>query len=461
MVVNRLEGEVGVSDMDDGTGGTGELHRSLSEIDTYFRELILVLEQRRDELKAELNHVAREKVESLRIQQEQLHKFLSRAYESICMAEEVLDLDDQQLVSEANTAIDHVDMVLSKQRRCTLPVTSAEMPMKLDTEFHRRCATLGTVLSYDKEMSLSKLDDPSMCLPNQSMARVTEQKLRYAPLKSTAGSKTITIGNGNGTGNGQFAFAYGLTVDNYGRLIVADTHNNRVQIFDEHGVFLSKFGTPGTADGQFAYPSAIAVDSLDRIIVVEDGNHRAQVFEPDGTFLFRFGGHGQATGQFTNPYGVAVDGHNRMIITDYSNNRVQVFDENGTFLFKFGTPGNGDGQFNGPTGVTVNNQNRIIVSDHNNNRVQIFDENGQFLHRFGEGKLVRPWGVAVDDSHIVVAECGNHRVFVFKSDGSALWSFGSRGSAEGQFIGPLGLVIDSKGRIVVADNYNHRLQVLE
>jgi len=460
MSIDRIESDIG---WDDEGEYRGELSKTLGEVDDYFTSLITELEKRRNELKNALVNVSQEKVDSLRTQKDQLRKFLVRTYESLCMAEEVLDLEDQQLVSEALGAVGQVEMVLAKQRRCTQPITLSDLPLKLDADFTRKCSTLGTVSSFDKELALSKLEDPNSSLPStQTFSRQVDYPTVRPPLRSSPNSKCIVLGNGNGPLNGQFSFSYGLAVDSRGRLLVADTHNHRIQVLDDNGVFVQKFGTSGTENGQFSYPSSVAVGVDDRIIVTEDGNHRVQVFDESGTFLFGFGGNGSTDGKFMNPYGVAVDkelGH--IIVSDYSNNRIQVFDDSGAFLFKFGGAGQGDGKFNGPTGVAVDSNHHILVSDHNNNRMQTFDENGNFLFRFGEGKLVRPWGVAVDDSHIIVAECGNHRIFVFKKDGTALWTFGSRGSEEGQFIGPLGVGIDFKGRIVVADNYNHRLQILD
>ena len=51
------------------------------------------------------------------------------------------------------------------------------------------------------------------------------------PNKSSFGSK--------GTGNGQFATPYGVTVGRSGKIYVADSGNNRIQIFDRTGKFVS------------------------------------------------------------------------------------------------------------------------------------------------------------------------------------------------------------------------------
>ena len=60
---------------------------------------------------------------------------------------------------------------------------------------------------------------------------------------------------------------------------MADTFNDRIQIFDSSGSFISSFGsTDGGDDGQFRNPFGVAVDSDDRIIVADTDNARIQVF---------------------------------------------------------------------------------------------------------------------------------------------------------------------------------------
>lgn len=41
----------------------------------------------------------------------------------------------------------------------------------------------------------------------------------------------------------------------------------------------------GSGDGQFKFPRGVAVDENGFIIVGDSGNNRIQIFNPDGTFL--------------------------------------------------------------------------------------------------------------------------------------------------------------------------------
>jgi len=127
-------------------------------------------------------------------------------------------------------------------------------------------------------------------------------------------------------------------------------------------------------DGQFKILHGIAVDSSDRIIVIDTNNNRIQVFDSSGNFLFKFRSSG---------LGVAADSSDRIIVAESRNNSIRVLDSSGNFLFRFGSSGSGDGQFNSPFRVAVDSSDRIIVADRNNDRIQVFDSSGNFLFKFG------------------------------------------------------------------------------
>ena len=78
----------------------------------------------------------------------------------------------------------------------------------------------------------------------------------------------------------------------------------------------------------------------------------------------------------------------------------------------------------------------------------------------GEGMLNNPLGVAVNDrNEIVVADQFNHRVQVFDSNGTFLRSFGHQGVNAGEFKHPFGIAINKDRQIFVADSYNHKVQI--
>ncbi|XP_071444245.1 E3 ubiquitin-protein ligase TRIM71 [Hetaerina americana] len=146
-------------------------------------------------------------------------------------------------------------------------------------------------------------------------------------------------------------------------------------------------------------------------------------------------------------------------IRDYTNVRNPVL--------VLGGEGEEEGRLCRPWGVAVDKRGNIVVADRSNNRIQIFSSEGRFLRAFGKqgsgrGEFERPAGVACDClGRIVVADKDNHRIQVFSAaDTSFLLMFGERGSRVGQFHYPWDVdCAPDSGAIVVSDTRNHRVQL--
>lgn len=86
-----------------------------------------------------------------------------------------------------------------------------------------------------------------------------------------------------------------------------------------------RFGESGREEGEFNWPTGVSVNESDQIIVSDSYNHRMQVFQPDGTFVSRFGTEGGKEGEFKRPAGVAVTNTGNIVVADWGNDRIQVF----------------------------------------------------------------------------------------------------------------------------------------
>ena len=104
-------------------------------------------------------------------------------------------------------------------------------------------------------------------------------------------------------------------------------------------LFLGKWGSLGSADSQFILPTGVAVNpSTGNVYVADTQNNRIQVFDSNGTFITKFGSGGSGDGQFFGPVGIAVNPLTGSVyVVDQANSRVQVFDSAGTFITKFGS----------------------------------------------------------------------------------------------------------------------------
>ncbi|KHJ99059.1 b-box zinc finger [Oesophagostomum dentatum] len=80
----------------------------------------------------------------------------------------------------------------------------------------------------------------------------------------------------------------------------------------------------------------------------------------------------------------------------------------------------------------------------------------------GDGELCRPWGICVDlRGRVLVADRSNNRIQIFDRDGGFLAKFGCGGTRPGQFDRPAGVTVNTRNNIIVADKDNHRIQVFD
>lgn len=278
------------------------------------------------------------------------------------------------------------------------------------------------------------------------------------------GKSSLKFGS-RGTDYGHFTWPRGVCVGPDNTIVVADSNNHRVQVFNSSGKFIQEFGSYGSNEGEFDCLAAVTVNRIGQYIVSDRYNHRLQVFDPSGRFVRAFGCEGRTDGKFSYPWGVATDNLGFIYVCDKENHRIQVFQGDGTYVTKFGGIGQRPGELEHPHYVAVSTTNRVIVSDSNNHRIQIFDVNGRLLSTFGtegseEGQFKYPRGVAVDDQgYLIVGDSGNNRIQIFHPDGTFLKAFGTWGSGDGEFKGLEGIAVSSTGQILVCDRENHRIQV--
>ncbi|KAI1731855.1 NHL repeat domain-containing protein [Ditylenchus destructor] len=102
-----------------------------------------------------------------------------------------------------------------------------------------------------------------------------------------------------GEGTGQFNHPLFITIHKRDQnLIISDSANHRICVFNHDCSPLFIFGTEGFSAGQLKLPRGVAVDDQGFIIVADSGNNRIQVFSPDGKSVIKmFGAWGSAPAQ--------------------------------------------------------------------------------------------------------------------------------------------------------------------
>ncbi len=270
--------------------------------------------------------------------------------------------------------------------------------------------------------------------------------------KFTSDGMFVTKWGSRGTGDGQFREPHKIAVDDQGYVYVNDAENHRIQKFTSDGQFLAKWGWKSTAkkkairDGAFNYPMGIAVDGEGNIYVVD--SNRMQRFNDHGMFVSKWGNwtweftgsnwndSPTGDGEFVHPNGLAVDGVGNIYVVDSGNDRIQKFAADGTFLAKWGSRGIGDGEFQMPEGLAIDSSGNVYVTDFYMGRVEKFTSNGTFLAEFG-----------TDSSKITPEEPGRYR--------------SAAGSGDGELKYPTDVAVDRSGIVFVVDAGNHRIQRFE
>lgn len=171
----------------------------------------------------------------------------------------------------------------------------------------------------------------------------------------------------------------GLAIDTENRLLyVVDTSQDQVLVYDADSYkLLRRIGTGGknhflTDPGNFGAPSNVAVDKDGNVYVTDTMNNRVEIFDADGGFISWFGKHGDGPGYFARPKGIAVDSDGHIWVVDQMEDRVQVFNREGQLLTYFGEHGNYPGQFASAVGIAIDKQNRVFVTDQYPGRMQMF-----------------------------------------------------------------------------------------
>ena len=125
---------------------------------------------------------------------------------------------------------------------------------------------------------------------------------------SSSGELLLSWGS-KGAGPGQFDTPHGIWVDGRNRVLVADRANNRLQVFDADGGYLSEWTGLG-------WPNDIYIDHEDNVYVAEAYNG-ISIFNLDGELLDRWGEKGPAPGQFADmPHGLCVDSRGDLYVAE-------------------------------------------------------------------------------------------------------------------------------------------------
>lgn len=231
---------------------------------------------------------------------------------------------------------------------------------------------------FDTPSGLALAPDGTLYLAdtaNNAIRRITSA----GDVSTLAGDSVAGYRDGP-AGQARFNGPLGVAVDAAGRVIVADTYNDRIRAILPDGtvVTLAGAGEPGMIDGpaetaRFDTPSGVAVAKDGRIYVADTGNHVLRIIEPDGRVTTAAASLANALGR---PVGIAIAPEGDLYVSDFGG-RILEIDPEGTVRTLAGSaPGfqDGDGveaRFRQPAGIAAAARGRTIVADAGNALVRL------------------------------------------------------------------------------------------
>jgi len=257
--------------------------------------------------------------------------------------------------------------------------------------------------------------------------------LRISPdgaMRTMAGGRR-GFADGDGT-QARFDSPSGLAIDRDGLLYVADTANHAIRRIapDGHVTTLAGDGIAGDADGpgtqaRLNGPIGIAIDGQGRVIVADTYNDRIREISRDGVVTTIAGGAGSGSddgavdqARFDTPCGVAVDADGSIYIADSGNGTIRRIDGAGTVST---IAWDVEGIPLRPVGIALDANGTSYITDERGRIVELTkDRRGRtvagtvpgFKDDVGrEARFRRLGGLAVaGDGRLVVTDAGNGAV---------------------------------------------------
>ncbi len=260
-----------------------------------------------------------------------------------------------------------------------------------------------------------------------------------------------------GSESGQFLEPRDAAVMSNGNLVIADTGNKRVQIFDSQYNYQQEL----TGDEfPFEEPLAVAVNHNDEILVLDSTLQWVYRYDAAGNFIDRFGG---PEARLFHPRGLTTFEDGTVALADTGTARLVFYNVNAELIGSIGGIGDGPGQFNEPIDVLRDAQGTYFVVEAENNRIQRLDTAGNALNQWN----ILP-AYAYDGPHLDSAPDGS--ILMTESQSSGLYRYAPTGILLDQWnvidsinlVRPVGIYFDeATNYLYVTDVATHQVHIFE
>lgn len=314
--------------------------------------------------------------------------------------------------------------------------------------------------------------------------------------------------------------AQGLAVDKHDNVYLTDAFHcvfkidgktGDISLFAGSVAGFSGDGGPAR-DAELNSPFRLSVDAADNVYISDHGNSRVRKVDGRTGIISTVAGNGRTSDFFPDMpatrtplgflLGTCVDREGNLYIADAGLHCVQKVDAGtgklstvaGETEFGDGVPGlSGDGgqatkaHLNSPAGVAADPVGNLYIADTINHRIRRVDAASGIITTVAGGgdndpgidpkpatsvSLGRPVELALDhDGNLLVSDTERHRVVLVElavgavrlvaGNGNPGFSGDGGPGPQASLRGPVGIAVDSAGRILIADVGNQRLRRIE
>ena len=173
----------------------------------------------------------------------------------------------------------------------------------------------------------------------------------------------------SGSAEGQLDSAQGVFFKD-DKIYVADTGNQRIQVFSKDGIFLEHIANPEKGRKLFDEPLRVVVDSNDNMYVQEGDSEQVLVFSPERKLLYRIDGKGGASSGFENIYDISVDADNNLYVLaaiDGNASSIHVYSGPNKVIAMGASASQGSGMM-APGQLSIAPARKTVVSVYDNER---------------------------------------------------------------------------------------------
>lgn len=232
----------------------------------------------------------------------------------------------------------------------------------------------------------------------------------------------------------------GITVSDDGTIYFTDPDRHLLLRIDTCSGETSPspcLGGYGTQVTQFSTPRGVLFDPRRHALLVADtGNHRVQLFNPETLQLL------DVWDGFDTPWSLAADGEGNVYVVDFGNQRVQKFDRLGHVVESFWNSAKDALECTSPTEVAAQDEEVYVLAPASQ-KIFVLNTDGQLLRTIEAAALQNAMGLAVNEDALYVGDNDQLRIVKFTLAGIFV------GEVRG-FHGPVAaLAFDREGQLLV------------